>query len=107
VLVRNGNAWTKFAGYQVDYKYGPPPKLGPTGLVYYAVDVTNLPPKSAVRFNIETEKELLGLSGLYRRVELKWELRAKSYAPSLNPYDTHSSVYGNAHDVKSDEFVEP
>ena len=107
VQVRNGNARTNFQDVDYHQEFGPP--IGPTGLVYCTVSVTHLPAKSVVRFSVTTAKQLLGLSGLFTRVELNWKLRRGNFgwsALSLNPYDKNSPALGKPTEITSDEFVE-
>jgi hypothetical protein len=105
VQVRNGNAWTKvpcsiskFIGLV----------LAPRGVSSCIADVTNLPANCVVRFSIHSEKRLLGLAGLIKRVEFNLkQLGGGRPWISLNPYDKNFRVYGNPTGVISEEWVEP
>ena len=99
--VRNGNAWTKFQGFDIT-KIDPFPTLAPRGLASYTVNVTNLLAGSVVRFSIRPQKVLLGVNGFVRRAELE----VKGGGIPLNPYDKNSQVFGLSTEVVSEEWVE-
>ncbi len=111
VQIRNGNAWTKFQGFDIT-KIHPAPKIDPQGLASYTLNVTNLPAGSVVRFSIRPQKVLLGLNGFVRRAELEVKRQTGGGAGGggggipLNPYDRNSQVYGMPIEVVSEEFVE-
>jgi hypothetical protein len=109
VQVRNGDVWIKFQtvdDYEFLRKRSVIPAIGPTGLVYRTMDVTNLPAKSVVRVSMRSSKQLLGLSGLFMRAKLNWEFRGSGPHIPLNPFDSKSSPWGKPTEVTSDEFVE-
>ncbi len=108
VQLRNGNAWTKFEGFDVTAIH-PHPTLAPWGVASYSIDVTNLLPGSVVRFSIRPQKILMGLNGFVRRAELNLQ-RPAGAGPggriSLNPNDPSSKVFGPPTVVVTAEWVE-
>ena len=107
VQLRNGNAWTKFQGF--DTAVHPHPTLAPRGVASCSIDVTNLLPGSVVRFSIRPQKILMGFNGFVRRAELNLQ-RPAGAGPggriSLNPNDPRSAVFGTPTVVVTEEWVE-
>jgi hypothetical protein len=104
VQIRNGNAWTRLQGFDMQTIH-PPPKIDVRSLASYTINVTNVPSGSVVRFSIRPQKILLGVNGFVRRAELKLEHHGASSIP-LNPNDRNSQVYGSPTEVVSDGFAE-
>jgi hypothetical protein len=106
VQIRNGNAWTKFQGFNIGKIYTVP-TIKPGGLSSYTINVTNLPAGCVIRLKIRPQKKLLGVNGFVRRAKLNLKNQVGGGGSiSLNPFDKNSQVFGLPTEVESEEFVE-
>jgi hypothetical protein len=100
IQVRDGNSWRCWRHCRHE-NYA---TLTSRGNASFTVNVANLPDTSIMRFLMSSQRILSGLNGFVKCVE--WDVKTRSLALPLIPFDSRSAVYGDEIEVVSKEWVE-
>jgi len=104
VEIRKGPVWKTYSvalweSYS-DLNTHPSSFLGPHDSQTFTVGMGTLPTGSPLRLRMNTERQLVGLMGLFVRLELLF----RRGLVSVNPFDKTTTVFSKPTQVVSDEF---